>query len=70
MPDVPRLPGDVTYNVAVSEETRLLQAIDQRLSRIEDKLARAEMTFAGFLAGPGKRLMKLFGGGDLCAPPR
>ena len=48
----------------VSPEIRLLQSIDQRLERIEDKLTRAEMTFAGFLAGPGKKLLRLFGNGD------
>lgn len=41
----------------------LLASIDDRLQRIEDKLTRAEMTFAGFLAGPGKKLIKLFGNG-------
>lgn len=49
----------------------LLASIDKRLERIEDKLTRAEATFAGFLAGPGRKLLRLFGngGGDLCAPP-
>ena len=48
-----------------TEVTQLLKSLDQRLERIEDKLTRAEMTFAGFLAGPGKKLLKLFGnGGD------
>ena len=43
----------------------LLASIDQRLQRIEDKLTRAEATFAGFLAGPGRKLLRLFGnGGD------
>ncbi len=44
-------------------QIRLLKSIDDRLERIEDKLTRAELTFAGFLAGPGKKLMKLFGNG-------
>lgn len=47
----------------VTDEARLLHEISERLERIEDKLTRAEMTFAGFLAGPGKRLLKLFGNG-------
>ena len=47
-----------------------LHSIDQRLLRLEDKATRAEATFAGFLAGPGKKLLRLFGGGDLCARPR
>ena len=54
------------------ENTRLLRSIDavltnmdDRLARIEDKLTRAEATFAGFLAGPGRKLLRLFGnGGD------
>jgi hypothetical protein len=51
-------------NQYVTDEARLLHAIDERLGRIEDKLARAEMTFAGFLAGPGKKLLRLFGNGN------
>lgn len=46
-----------------TEQDRLLASIDDRLQRIEDKLTRAEMTFAGFLAGPGRKLLKLFGNG-------
>lgn len=51
------------YDDLVTDEARFLKSIDERLSRIEDKLARAELTFAGFLAGPGKKLLKLFGNG-------
>lgn len=47
----------------VTDEARLLASIDERLKRIEDKLTRAEVTFAGFLAGPGRKLLKLFGNG-------
>jgi hypothetical protein len=57
----------------MSPELRLLSSIDERLGRIEDKLTRAEMTFAGFLAGPGKKLLRLFGngnGGELCGRRR
>lgn len=39
-----------------------LKSIDERLARIEDKLTRAEVTFAAFLAGPGKKLLRLLGG--------
>lgn len=46
-----------------TEADRLLASIDERLERIEDKLTRAELTFAGFLAGPGKKLLRLFGNG-------
>jgi hypothetical protein len=48
----------------VTDEARLLRSIDARLARIEDKLTRAEATFAGFLAGPGKKLLRLFGNGN------
>jgi hypothetical protein len=48
----------------ITDEARLLKSIDDRLARIEDKLTRAELTFAGFLAGPGKKLLRLFGNGD------
>jgi hypothetical protein len=48
----------------VTDEARLLRSIDDRLQRIEDKLTRAEATFAGFLAGPGKKLLRLFGNGN------
>jgi len=52
-------------NQYVTDEARLLDSIDARLQRIEDKLTRAEATFAGFLAGPGRKLLRLFGnGGD------
>ena len=47
----------------VTDEAWFLKSIDERLARIEDKLTRAEMTFAGFLAGPGKKLLRLFGNG-------
>ena len=47
----------------VTDEARLLRSIDDRLQRIEDKMTRAELTFAGFLAGPGKKLLRLFGNG-------
>jgi hypothetical protein len=47
----------------VTDEARLLDSIDARLQRIEDKLTRAELTFAGFLAGPGRKLLRLFGNG-------
>lgn len=51
--------------VSSNDPAELLRSIDDRLERIEDKLTRAELTFAGFLAGPGKKLLKLFGnGGD------
>jgi len=46
------------------DQTKLLRSIDQRLQRIEDKMTRAELTFAGFLAGPGKKLLRLFGNGN------
>ena len=47
----------------IREQTRLIRSIDDRLARIEDKMTRAELTFAGFLAGPGKKLLRLFGNG-------
>ena len=48
----------------IREQARFLKSIDERLARIEDKLTCAEATFAGFLAGPGKKLMRLFGNGN------
>lgn len=44
-------------------QIRLLKSIDERLARLEDKATRAEMTFGAFLAGPGIKLLKLFGNG-------
>jgi hypothetical protein len=59
------MPVDEKAHQHMSPEQKLLTSIDERLSRIEDKLTRAEATFAGFLAGPGKKLLRLFGnGGD------
>ena len=43
---------------------RLLTSIDARLGRLEDKAARAELTFGAFLNGPGKKLLRLFGNGN------
>jgi hypothetical protein len=48
----------------IREQARFLKSIDERLARIEDKMTRAEATFAGFLAGPGKKLLRLFGNGN------
>jgi hypothetical protein len=54
----------MTTEEQIREQARFLKSIDDRLGRIEDKLTRAELTFAGFLAGPGKKLLRLFGNGD------
>jgi hypothetical protein len=53
----------MTTEEQIREQARFLKSIDDRLERIEDKLTRAELTFAGFLAGPGKKLLRLFGNG-------
>ena len=49
------------------EDTRrlfkLLASIDNRLSNLEGSFMRAEVTFGAFMAGPGKKLARLFGNG-------
>lgn len=40
-----------------------LTAIDAKLDRLLERLDAAEEKFAGLLAGPGAKILKLFGGG-------
>ena len=45
-----------------TDEAERLARIEQRLAHIEATMTRVEQAIAVFLAGPGRRLMKLFGG--------
>lgn len=45
-----------------AEQAELLGRLEARLERIEDKMTRGEAALEAFLAGPGKKLMRLFGG--------
>lgn len=45
-----------------TEQADLLARLEARLEAIEDTLTRGEAALQAFLAGPGKKLMRLFGG--------
>ena len=57
------MPVDEKTHQHLDPALRLLTSIDERLSRIEEKVTSAEAAFAGFLSGPGKKLVRLFGNG-------
>ena len=45
-----------------TDEAERLARIEQRITHIEQTMSRVEQSIAVFLAGPGRKLMKLFGG--------
>ena len=44
-----------------TEEARQLERIEQRLAHIEATMTRVEQAIAVFLAGPGRKLMRVLG---------
>ena len=44
-----------------TEDTERLARIEQRLAHIEQTMTRVEQAIAVFLAGPGRKMMRLLG---------
>lgn len=50
--------------MADTDTDRRLARIEASLERIEDTLARAQQAFEAFQAGPGQKILRLFGAGS------